>query len=68
MQMVDHMMFDENENWCTYVVTGGAILAVRNAPSPAATSCLAIAKEIADQAQQVFHLPPPLTISANALS
>ncbi len=33
-----------------------AILNVRNAPSPAATSSLAIAEEICDRAQQLFAL------------
>jgi hypothetical protein len=32
----------------------GAVLGVRNAPSPGATSSLAIAEEIADRAEQAF--------------
>ena len=35
---------------------GGRMLHVRNAPSPAATSSLAIAKMVADKAAEKFHL------------
>ncbi len=35
----------------------GRVLHVRNAPSPAATASLAIARELADRAQQRFDLP-----------
>ena len=38
-------------------VQEGRIIHVRNAPSPAATSSLAIARLIADQADQAFGLP-----------
>ncbi|HLI29399.1 MAG TPA: L-2-hydroxyglutarate oxidase [Chloroflexota bacterium] len=38
-------------------VQEGQVIHVRNAPSPAATSSLAIARLIADQADQVFALP-----------
>jgi 2-hydroxyglutarate dehydrogenase len=33
---------------------GSSILHIRNAPSPAATSSLAIAKRVADKAEEVF--------------
>ncbi len=40
-------------------VQEGQIIHVRNAPSPAATSSLAIARLIADQADEAFALPAP---------
>jgi 2-hydroxyglutarate dehydrogenase len=36
----------------------GRALHVRNAPSPAATSCLAIARLVADRADRAFELAP----------
>jgi L-2-hydroxyglutarate oxidase LhgO len=43
--------------------TGGGVVHVRNAPSPAATASLAIGRMIADKADAVFGLPaaPDLT-------
>jgi L-2-hydroxyglutarate oxidase LhgO len=45
--LVDDFVFDED----------GSVLCVRNAPSPGATSSLAIAEEIVDRAAQAFGLP-----------
>eukprot|EP00794_Sanderia_malayensis_P020296 gene20297-22283_t len=49
--LVDDFVFDVGKSSMT-----NRILHVRNAPSPAATSSLAIAKMIADKCQQEFHL------------
>jgi L-2-hydroxyglutarate oxidase LhgO len=46
--LVDDFVFD---------VQGTQVIHVRNAPSPAATSSLAIARLIADKAGEVFSLP-----------
>ncbi|HLG71299.1 MAG TPA: L-2-hydroxyglutarate oxidase [Chloroflexota bacterium] len=46
--LVDDFVFD---------VQGTQVIHVRNAPSPAATSSLAIARLIADKAEEVFSLP-----------
>lgn len=46
--LVDDFVFD---------VQGTQVIHVRNAPSPAATSSLAIARLIADKADEVFSLP-----------
>lgn len=50
--MVDDFVFDVNKN----TVIGRRILHCRNAPSPGATSSLAIAELIADRVQTEFHL------------
>ena len=50
-KLVDDFVFDSGTG-----VIGGRMLHVRNAPSPAATSSLAIAKMVADKAQQTFGL------------
>ena len=50
--LVDDFVFDGGEG-----KLGEHMLHVRNAPSPAATSSLAIAKMIADQARDRFKLP-----------
>ena len=49
--MVDDFVFDSGTG-----SSKGRILHVRNAPSPAATSSLAIAKVIADRAAEDFQL------------
>jgi 2-hydroxyglutarate dehydrogenase len=41
---------------------GGRTLHVLNAPSPAATSSLAIASVIADRATETFELPAPAAV------
>ncbi|KAG5450611.1 L-2-hydroxyglutarate dehydrogenase, mitochondrial [Clonorchis sinensis] len=35
------------------------VMHVRNAPSPAATSSLAIARSLADEARELFEFPEP---------
>jgi len=50
-QLVDDFVFDSSSSRL-----GRRLLHVRNAPSPAATSALAIAELIADRAQQQFEL------------
>ena len=47
--LVDDFVFDQGEG-----ELGSKMLHVRNAPSPAATSSLAIAEMIADKAQDTF--------------
>ena len=49
--LVDDFVFDSGTG-----ALGVRLLHVRNAPSPAATSSLAIAKMVADKAQQQFNL------------
>ena len=49
--LVDDFVFDSGSG-----DIGSRIIHVRNAPSPAATSSLAIAKVVADKAQQQFSL------------
>lgn len=49
--LVDDFVFDGGDG-----VIGNRILHVRNAPSPAATSSLAISGMIADEVQQRFKL------------
>lgn len=49
--LVDDFVFDAGEG-----ELGSRILHVRNAPSPAATSSLAIAKMVADKVENTFHL------------
>lgn len=49
--LVDDFVFDGGTG-----AVGSRILHVRNAPSPAATSSLAIARAIADEAQRRFQL------------
>jgi L-2-hydroxyglutarate oxidase len=48
-RLVDDFVFSHTER----------ALHVRNAPSPGATSSLAIARHIADEAQRAFDLPSP---------
>jgi len=50
-QLVDDFIFDGGEG-----ELGDSMLHVRNAPSPGATSSLAIAKLIADKADEKFKL------------
>ena len=50
--LVDDFVFDHGEG-----EMGGRMLHVRNAPSPAATSSLAIAEVVADKAQEMFGMP-----------
>jgi len=45
--LIDDFVFDANENW-------KSVLHVRNAPSPGATSSLAIARVVADMAEASF--------------
>ncbi len=47
--LVEDFQFDQGVG-----EVGSRVLHVRNAPSPAATSSLAIAQHIADEAQQIF--------------
>ena len=47
--LVDYFVFDQGTGEC-----GKRMLHVRNAPSPGATSSLAIAEMIADKAQELF--------------
>ena len=47
--LVDDFVFDHGEG-----ETGARMLHVRNAPSPAATSSLAVAEVVADKAREVF--------------
>jgi 2-hydroxyglutarate dehydrogenase len=49
--LVDDFVFDSGTG-----LLGSRMLHVRNAPSPAATSSLAIAKMVADKAKERFHL------------
>lgn len=49
--LVDDFVFDVGVG-----ELGSRILHVRNAPSPAATSSLAIAKMVADKVENTFHL------------
>jgi 2-hydroxyglutarate dehydrogenase len=49
--MVDDFVFDSGTG-----TLGQRLLHVRNAPSPAATSSLAIAKMVADKAKEQFKL------------
>ena len=49
--LVDDFVFDKGAG-----DIGGRMLHVRNAPSPAATSSLAIAKMVVDKAKDMFHL------------
>lgn len=49
--LVDDFVFDVGVE-----ELGSRILHVRNAPSPAATSSLAIAKMVADKVENTFHL------------
>ncbi len=49
--LVDDFVFDMGQSSMS-----NRILHVRNAPSPAATSSLAIAKMIADKCKEQFHL------------
>ena len=49
--LVDDFVFDKGTG-----DIGGRTLHVRNAPSPAATSSLAIAKMVVDKAKDMFHL------------
>ena len=49
--LVDDFVFDSGEG-----SLGKRIIHVRNAPSPAATSSLAIAKMVADKAEEQFGL------------
>lgn len=49
--LVDDFVFDVGVG-----ELGSRILHVRNAPSPAATSSLAIAKMVADKVKNTFHL------------
>ena len=48
--LIDDFVFDQGSG-----KVGGQMLHVRNAPSPAATSSLAIAEMVADKAEQTFH-------------
>ena len=48
--LVEDFVFDQGEG-----ELGKHMLHVRNAPSPAATSSLAIGNMIADKAQEMFH-------------
>jgi len=48
--LIDDFVFDQGSG-----KVGGRMLHVRNAPSPAATSSLAIAEMVADKAEQTFH-------------
>ena len=50
--LVDDFVFDSGED-----AIGARTLHVRNAPSPAATSSLAIARMVADKAKENFKLP-----------
>jgi 2-hydroxyglutarate dehydrogenase len=50
-KLVDDFIFDSGAG-----AVGSRMLHVRNAPSPAATSSLAIAKMVADKAKECFHL------------
>jgi len=50
-KLVDDFVFDTGLG-----SIGGRMLHVRNAPSPAATSSLAIAKMVADKAKDTFKL------------
>ncbi|KAI0225873.1 L-2-hydroxyglutarate dehydrogenase, mitochondrial [Lamellibrachia satsuma] len=50
-KLVDDFVFDKGTGHI-----GSRMLHVRNAPSPAATSSLAIAKMVADKAKEMFHL------------
>ena len=50
-KLVDDFVFDKGTGHI-----GSRMLHVRNAPSPAATSSLAIAKVVADKAKEMFHL------------
>ncbi|CAK9295814.1 unnamed protein product, partial [Gordionus sp. m RMFG-2023] len=54
-QLVDDFVFDSGKG-----VLGERTLHVRNAPSPAATSSLAISKMVADKAREKFKLVEPL--------
>jgi 2-hydroxyglutarate dehydrogenase len=49
--LVDDFVFDAGEG-----DLGSRILNVRNAPSPAATSSLSIARMVADKAEDMFSL------------
>lgn len=49
--LVDDFVFDTGQG-----ELGKRILHVRNAPSPGATSSLAIAKMVVDKVQTLFHL------------
>ena len=49
--LVDDFYFDSTGDW-------KSVLHVRNAPSPAATSSLSIAKEVVNIAEQQFALKP----------
>lgn len=51
-KLVDDFIFDTGSAG----TLGARMLHVRNAPSPAATSSLAIARMVADKAQQTFKL------------
>ncbi|XP_054722717.1 L-2-hydroxyglutarate dehydrogenase, mitochondrial-like [Uloborus diversus] len=53
-ELVDDFVFDEGREEFR-----GRVLHVRNAPSPAATSSLAIAKVVADKAEELFRLHSP---------
>ena len=50
-KLVDDFVFDNGTG-----AVGSRMLHVRNAPSPAATSSLAIAKMVADKAKECFKL------------
>ena len=50
-KLVDDFVFDKGTG-----SIGSRMLHVRNAPSPAATSSLAIAKMVADRAKDLFNL------------
>jgi 2-hydroxyglutarate dehydrogenase len=50
-KLVDDFVFDQGEGQL-----GQRIIHVRNSPSPAATSSLAIAEMIADKVNKTFHL------------
>jgi 2-hydroxyglutarate dehydrogenase len=50
-KLVDDFVFDIGPG-----SIGSRMLHVRNAPSPAATSSLAIAKMVVDKAKETFHL------------
>ena len=50
--LIEDFVFDQGSG-----LLGSRMLHVRNAPSPAATSSLAIAEMVADKAKELFRWP-----------